>query len=167
MKFTDCWPAGAQASGIPQPQPIFRERILVVEDDAMIRRMNGEVLTYSGYQVDTAEDGAAAWDAMQLTSYDLLLTDNEMPHLTGVGLLKKLHAARMALPVIMATGTAPEEELNANPWLPIDALLLKPYSFDELLMMVKKVLLETNEARGTFAPPPKWPNQPAGTYLQL
>src|SRR5580658_9463351 len=86
-----------------------RQRILVVEDDADIRRVNTEVLIYSGYQVDAAEDGAAAWDALQLNQYDLMVTDNDMPKVTGVELIQKLQTARMAVPVIMATGTSPEK----------------------------------------------------------
>jgi PleD family two-component response regulator len=67
------------ASAPPQREPNPRQRILVVEDDAVIRRVNVEVLTYSGYHVDAAEDGAAAWDTLQLSNYDLMVTDNDMP----------------------------------------------------------------------------------------
>jgi len=91
--------------------------------------------------VDSAEDGAAAWQALNNDSYDLLLTDHNMPNVSGVDLLKKLHAARMALPVILVTGAPPAEELERQPWLQIDAVLLKPFTVDELLDTVKKVLL--------------------------
>jgi len=117
-----------------------RQRILVVDDERMIRQLNTEVLSCSGYQVDAAENGAVAWDALQLNNYDLLITDHDMPKVTGVELLQKIHAARMALPVIMATGTPPEEELDRHPWLQIQAILLKPYTFNELLGTVKSVL---------------------------
>jgi DNA-binding response OmpR family regulator len=139
----------------------------VVEDDPLIRRLNGRVLIHSGYHVDTAEDGAAAWDALQLNSYDLLVTDNDMPKLSGVDLLKKVHAAHMALPVIMVTGTLPQEELDRHPWLQIDATVLKPYAFDELLGTVKNVLHATNDAREEIAPPPSWQIQPPVDHLRL
>jgi CheY-like chemotaxis protein len=84
------------------PQTSPPRRILVVEDDSVIRRLNAEVLTRSGYQVNTVEDGAAAWNALVGDGYDLMITDNMMPTLTGEELLKKLRAARMAVPVIMA-----------------------------------------------------------------
>lgn len=153
-------PAGKTGRAPLQRPPNPRQRILVVEDDKLIRRLNAEVLTYSGYQVDTAEDGAAAWDAFQLNSYDLMVTDNDMPRMTGMDLLKKLHAARMVLPVIMATGTLPQEELDWHPWLQIHATLLKPYTFEELLATVKEVLRATTEVRGEIAPPPNWHSQP-------
>src|ERR1700720_4218278 len=90
-------PAGAQARGGSNP-PL---RILVVDDDIAIRQLSAEVLIRSGYEVDAAADGAAAWRALNSDSYDLLITDPNVPELTGVELLKKLRAARMSLPVIM------------------------------------------------------------------
>ena len=87
-----------------------------------------------------AEDGAAAWEALQANRYDLLITDNNMPRLTGMELLKKLRSARMELPVIMATGTLPTQELAQNPWLEPVAMLAKPYATDQLLDTVKNVL---------------------------
>jgi DNA-binding response OmpR family regulator len=129
-------------------------RILVVEDDAVTRRINTKVLIKSGYEVDAAEDGAVAWDALQLNGYDLLVTDNEMPNVSGVDLLKKLHAARMALPVIMVSGTMPTAELERQPWLQIKAALHKPCIASELLATVKNVLLANGGTRAKIAPRP-------------
>jgi DNA-binding response OmpR family regulator len=83
--------------------------ILVVDNDGDIRQLNTDALVYGGYHVDAASDGAAAWDMLQVKAYDLLVTDNDMPKVTGVDLLRKLRAARMALPVLMATGALPEQ----------------------------------------------------------
>ena len=129
-------PAGALTQGHPKPA----HRILVVEDDEDIRRSNAEVLAHSGYHVDAAEDGAAAWDTLQRNKYDLLVTDNDMPKVSGIELLHKLHAAHIALPVIMATGRLPQEEFTQCPWIQPAALLIKPYSFHELLETVRQVL---------------------------
>ena len=150
-----------------QRQPNVRQRILVVDDDAMIRRLNTEVLNCNGYHVDAAEDGAVAWDAIQENSYDLLVTDHNMPKVTGVGLLKKLHAARLALPVILATGIFPHEELAEHPWLQIDASLLKPYTVDQLLTTVKNVLYANTTEEEQFAAPPNWRGQPLPNRLQF
>lgn len=148
-------------------QPNSRQRILVVDDDAMIRRLNTEVLSCHGYQVDAAEDGANAWDAIQENNYDLLVTDHQMPKVTGVDLLKKLHAARLALPVILATGTFPHDELAAHPWLQIDAALLKPYTVGELLTTVKNVLYATTTEEEQFAAPPNWRGELAANHLRF
>jgi DNA-binding NtrC family response regulator len=122
--------------------------ILVVEDEANIRKANTEILTDSGYHVDGAEDGAVAWEILQLKRYHLVITDNEMPKVTGVELLKKLHAARMGVLVIMATGTLPQEQFARYPWIRPVAVLLKPYTLVELLGAVKKVLHTISDARG-------------------
>jgi DNA-binding response OmpR family regulator len=125
-------------------QPGPARRILVVDDEPLLRRLNTEVLVDAGYRVDTAEDGAVAWDALQIGSYDLLITDNEMPKVSGVGLLKQLRAARMDLPAIMVTGTFPQKEFTQYPWLQSVATLLKPYTIEELLGTVKTVLREAD-----------------------
>jgi len=129
-----------------------RQRILVVEDDANIRRLNTEILIYSGYQVDAAESGLAAWYALQLNHYDLIVTDNNMPKLTGVELLQKMHENGIEIPVIMATGTLPSLEYSNE--LLQTTLLLKPYSYEELLKTVKNILYANRQ--GAAAPPPDW-----------
>ena len=121
-------------------------RILVAEDDTLLLRLNAVVLSHSGYEVDTAADGAAAWQALNANRYDLLVTDNSMPEISGVELLAKLRAAKMSLPVIMATGTLPEKDVTQHPWLQPDAMLLKPYTSEEMLKTVKALLNESDSA---------------------
>jgi two-component system chemotaxis response regulator CheY len=115
-------------------------RILVVDDEPLVRQLNTKMLLDSGYDVDVAEDGSAAWATLQVNRYDLLVTDHNMPKMSGVELIKKLHEARVALPVIMATGAVPKEELAQYPWLQPAATLLKPYTAVEFLGTVKNVL---------------------------
>jgi DNA-binding response OmpR family regulator len=119
---------------------VSRRRILVVEDDDDIRRFNAEALTGSGYHVEAAVDGAQGWEALNVSCYDLLITDNNMPNLTGIELIKKLNAARMAVPVILASGVPLAEESE----LRLAATLSKPFTLDELLGTVKKVLGEAD-----------------------
>ena len=132
-----CDQAAAKPDGDQANPP---RRILVVEDDRDLRQINAMVLVHSGYAVDQAEDGAAAWEALQANRYDLLITDSNMPRLTGLELLKKLRSARMGLPVIMATGHLPTQELTQNPWLEPVTMLAKPYATNQLLDKVKDVL---------------------------
>jgi DNA-binding response OmpR family regulator len=119
-------------------------RILVVDDEPLICQLYTEILIAAGYAVDAVEDGAVAWDAIQLNSYDLLITDHEMPNVTGIELLKKLEANHVVLPVIMVSGTMPTAELERYPLLRLDAALRKPFNIIELTDMVKKVLHETD-----------------------
>ena len=119
---------------------VSRRRILVVEDDDDIRRFNAEALTGSGYHVEAAVDGAQGWEALNASRYDLLITDNSMPNLTGVELIKKVNEARIPVRVILASGVPPAEESE----LRLAATLPKPFTLDELLGTVKKVLGEAD-----------------------
>lgn len=147
MKTKDSSTGRGPLPGEARLQP----RVLVVEDDAAIRKVNTEVLIHSGYQVDSAEDGAAAWDALQLNNYDLVVTDNDMPKVTGVELIQKLHAASMALPVIMATGAPPDIKLTSHTRQPVRTLI-KPFTFDELLTAVNEVLRAAYKCQEDMAP---------------
>ena len=128
------------------------DHILVAEDDLFFRRFNTKALARAGYEVEAAADGAAAWRALNADSFDLLITDNSMPKLTGVELLKKLRGARMTLPVIMASGALPTEEFARAPWLRPTATLLKPYTAEQILNTVKKVLREAGDSADTSLP---------------
>ena len=160
-------PAGELAGATKQLPTNPPHRILVVEDEEDIRRLNFEVLIHHGFHVDAAEDGAVAWHALNTDYYDLLITDHDMPHVTGVELLKKLHGARMDLPVIMATGALPQSEFTRYPWLHPAATLLKPYTVAELLGTVRAVLRVSDAASDPIALPPDWQNQPLANRLRL
>ena len=163
MRDHHCVQANELAGTTKQPQASATHRILVVEDDPDILQLNTAALIQSGYLVETAANGGTAWDLLQLDGFDLLVTDNEMPGITGVELLKKLRAARMVLPVIMATGAEPREEFARDPWLRPAATLIKPYTLDELLGTVREVLraAEVEGDRAEYVPPSDWKKQPS------
>lgn len=111
-----------------------------------MRHLNSELLMSAGYDVDAVKDGSAAWDALQQSSYDLLITDNNMPKMSGVDLLKKMRAGEVTIPVIMATGTRPAEDDSS--WTAPDITLIKPYKASEFLAAVKNVLSADNTPDG-------------------
>ena len=125
-------------------------RILVVDDEQDARQLTVDVLANSGYAVEAVKDGAAGWDALQAGRYDLIVTDNKMPGMSGVEMIEQLRTARMALPVVMVTGYLPTHEYVRRPWLKPDVILEKPFSNDELLAAVK-TLLHQNQSRGSQA----------------
>jgi CheY-like chemotaxis protein len=112
----------------------------VVDDNSDVRQLTVDVLAGSGYDVDAAQDGAAGWEAIQARGYDLIITDNQMPRMTGIEMIEKLRSACIISRVIMATGHLPVFEFARKPWLKPDAALQRPFSNDELLATVKKVL---------------------------
>ncbi len=129
-------------------QPKVSHRILLVDDDKAVRRLSAEALARAGFQVDTAEDGEAGWEAVQVHDYDLLITDDRMPGLSGLELIEKLRAAQMRLPVVLASATLTVEELNRNEWLDIAATLWKPFTLHELSKTTEEVLRLAGSARG-------------------
>jgi DNA-binding response OmpR family regulator len=158
---------GASASAITQGQPDPPPRILVVENEPDIRRLCADVLIDSGYRVDAAEDGLVAWEAIRADRYHLLITDHVLPKVSGVDLIKMLHAARLALPVILTTKTLPNRELALEPMVLPAAVLLKPYTNDELLGAVRQVLRATADDREPLAPPASRPSEPPADPLRL
>ncbi len=117
-------------------------RILVVENEPLMRALDSSMLTNAGYDVDTAKDGAAAWDTLQANTYDLVITDYNMPKVSGLGLIEKVRTAGMTLPIIMVTGEEPEEVHSLQPPLQPNAMLLKPYTMTDFLGTVRGFLAE-------------------------
>jgi DNA-binding response OmpR family regulator len=132
-------------SSRPQANPL--NQILIVDDDADLRRLHTQVLAFAGYQVAAAEDGEAAWEYLKANSYDLLITDHRMPRSSGLELIRKLRSANMTLPVIMASGSATAEGLSRNDRLQLAATLSKPFTPSELLDTVTRVLRVANSSR--------------------
>jgi len=117
-------------------------RILVVDDDDGSRQLKIDLLKSSGYQVESANDGVAGWDALRTYEYDLVITDNHMPRMTGLEMIEKLQLSHMPIPVIMATGNVPTDEFARRPWLKPEATLQKPFKNSDLLDVVRNVLGE-------------------------
>jgi DNA-binding response OmpR family regulator len=138
----------AGAAGDPQ------RRILVVDSDFDTRQISISVLAHSGYEVDAAADGAVAWQTLNTGCYDLLITNHEMPRVSGIELLMKLHAAHSALPVIMASAILPTGQFTRYPWLKPAAMLLQPCNVEELLGTVNKVLCDNRVAVEQIPPSP-------------
>jgi DNA-binding response OmpR family regulator len=141
--------AGKQAGTLLRGQTNPPCRILVVGHEPDICRLNAQVLKNFGYEVDTAEDGKAGWETLHATrhapeSYALLITDHGLQEFSDLALLKKARAARMALPVIMATTALPTVDFYTRyPWLQPVIMLVKPYSISHLLRTVEAVLSAT------------------------
>jgi DNA-binding response OmpR family regulator len=139
----------------------------VVDEDRDLRQLYAEALEGPGYHVDATDDGAAAWEALKANRYNLLITEHEIPSLTGVELIKMLRAARMALPVVIAAGRLPTHELARNPALLVAATLAKPFAVDELQDTVKHVLRATDGANEPIGPLAIWRSAPSADGLRV
>jgi len=121
-----------------------RARILYVDDEPQLRRLGELVLVRSGYDVQTAADGAAAWDALQHAHYNLLITDHDMPRLTGLELAAQARLAGMRIPIVLASGSANALCDPASAWLGLAAQLSKPFGAETLVETVAQVLRTAN-----------------------
>jgi DNA-binding response OmpR family regulator len=137
----------------------------MVDADPGHRKLNGEVLRRHGYTVTIASDGEAGWEELQTNCYNLLITENDLPLPSGVGLLRKLRSACMSLPVIIAIETLPSWQSADYPWLLKATKLLKPYSFEDLVDMVGSILPTPGRGHEEFALLPNWRNQTASVAL--
>jgi DNA-binding response OmpR family regulator len=148
---------GAPTSAALQCQTNPPQRILVVEDEPDIRQLDLAVLSESGYQVETVENGLLALHTLKTGRYDLLMVEDEMSTVTGLELVKAMRSQAMMVPVILVLGTMPTEGSNRNLWPQIQALLIKPYTIGELSRTVREVLRAANNgAVAQFAPPSNW-----------
>jgi DNA-binding response OmpR family regulator len=129
-----------------EPASGGREAVLLVEDEAGVRRVMAQALRHGGYEVFEA---AGADDALWLARakrIDLLLTDVVMPGLDGRAVAARVQALHPDVPVLYVSGYT-AEVLSERGVLPSDAHLLeKPFSTDQLLARVRQRLDRVAEA---------------------
>jgi DNA-binding response OmpR family regulator len=116
------------------------KRILVVEDDAAIRRGLVDALSFAGYTTLEASEGAAALASALESDCDLLLLDLVLPGSDGLTVLRELRGARSPLPVIVLTARGAEDDRVRGLGLGADDYVVKPFSIKELLARIEAVL---------------------------
>jgi YesN/AraC family two-component response regulator len=112
--------------------------ILVVDDERFIRETLTRFLQEEGFSVDSAEDGASAWEKIQIARFDLILTDIKMPNMDGFELLKKIRGVAPDIAVIMMTGFSQEYTVREAMKLGASGYLSKPFKTAEVLSAVDR-----------------------------
>ena len=107
-------------------------RILLVDDEEIVRQTIGEYLRECGHQVDEAEDGTAALRVAAETVYDVALLDIRMPGMDGLSLLGRLREQRPRLPVLLITGHGDQQLAEEALARGATGLLTKPVKLLEL-----------------------------------
>ena len=140
-------------SSVPAPSwppfPARVQRILVADDNESVRYSICTALARAGFDVRAASDGEEAWDALHCGHYDMLITDNEMPRLSGIKLVERVRDSGMSLPIIMATGSFSIEGVQDYARLRIAAVVPKPFDIREFLTVVKTALRVSGEKAAT------------------
>jgi CheY-like chemotaxis protein len=117
--------------------------ILVVDDDLLTRSLVSEWLTQAGYSVRQAEDGEAALTMLRSEPARLLITDMQMPRLSGAETLAVLRRELPMLPVIaMSASFGSNRNLSAGTALALGAcrVLAKPFAYRDLVTAVQEAL---------------------------
>jgi response regulator RpfG family c-di-GMP phosphodiesterase len=118
--------------------PEDRPRILVVDDEKVIRDMLADFLGMEGYVVRTAEDGSSALGELSKSHYDLVISDLKMPRMGGIALLDEIgKTAPDALTVIMTGFGTVETAIDAMKRGAYD-YVLKPFKLDEVVHVVQR-----------------------------
>jgi len=115
-------------------------RLLFVEDDHMIGETVVDVLRAENYAVDWIKDGQTAQAVLRTQAYDLLLLDLALPGKDGLEVLRGLRAARLRIPVLIATARDSVEQRIAGLDAGADHYILKPCDLGELLARVRALL---------------------------
>ncbi|HEY3614141.1 MAG TPA: response regulator transcription factor [Gaiellales bacterium] len=115
-------------------------RVLIVDDDAGVRRMLARTLEAEGYAVAVAADGGGALVEIERSAPDLILLDVTMPGLDGLGVTRRLRSKGDAIPVLMLTARDGVADRVAGLDAGADDYLVKPFATDELLARVRALL---------------------------
>jgi len=114
-------------------------KILVVDDEQIIRESLSYVLRKEDYQVDEADNGKAGYQKLLETGYDLVITDLEMPEMKGTELLDKIRNLSVQTATIVVTAYGSLETAISALRSGASDYILKPVEFDELLIKVKRL----------------------------
>jgi two-component system response regulator HydG len=115
-------------------------RLLVVDDEAGVRSAMRQLLEARGYRVDVAEDGVAALEHIADVPPDLVITDLDMPRMSGMGLLKELRERDRELPVIVATSSVELDSAVAAMRAGAADYVTKPVDFEALGIAIERAL---------------------------
>ena len=121
-----------------------RERILLVEDDEYVAQGLSRLLVLLGYEVERCDSSEVALEKLNMTGFDLVISDLRLPGMSGLELLERVRRARPVLRSILITAFhSPQAQSQACRWA--NAYLSKPFEMEHFAQTVKRVLRSTPE----------------------
>lgn len=124
----------------------MKERILIIEDDEAILKVLRRVLSYEGYQVDTALDGVNGLNLAREGQPDLIILDWMLPGMDGLEVCQRLRNSSTT-PILMLTAKDTIQDRVHGLDAGADDYLIKPFELDELLARVRALLRRTQSER--------------------
>ncbi len=116
------------------------EKILVVDDEEMIRDLCSHILTAEGYQVTIVSNGAAALEELSRHDMDLLITDIKMPGMDGLELFERVKQLNQDIVTIFITGHGTLDTAIESLMRGVDGFVLKPFTQEEILAAVERAI---------------------------
>ena len=130
---------GSSASlGAMEEDKVVRKRILLVEDEGLVRELVGRLLARDEHTVVHANNGVEALSLFTRGQFDLVMTDFEIPFMKGNELAARIKQLAPWQPILMITGHGK----RPGPDNPVDAVLNKPFDLDQLRTAMAKLLPE-------------------------
>jgi CheY-like chemotaxis protein len=126
-------------------------RVLVADDDPAFRKMVSFQLTRAGCEVTLASDGQEAWGLLQYSVFDCLITDEQMPRLSGRELcrLVRSDARLLEMPIIIVASDCLElDPVLLREQMAVVRVLPKPYNPVELISTIKDCVLAKQQCLG-------------------
>lgn len=120
----------------------LKMKILVVDDFSTMRRILKNILRQIGYQeIEEAEDGQAALTKLKVEKFDFVVTDWNMPNMTGLDLLKAMRAepALKDVPVLMVTAEAQQDNVVQAVQAGVNNYIVKPFTAETLKEKIDKI----------------------------
>ncbi len=124
-------------------------KILVCDDEALIREVIKEYLLLEGYEIDEAENGKIALDKINENEYDLVIMDIMMPKLDGYQAIKEIKKQK-DIPCLMLSARAEEFDKLLGFELGIDDYVTKPFSPKELVARIKAITKRNEKTTNTY-----------------
>ena len=117
-----------------------RKRVLVVDDSFTVREVERKLLGNRGYDVEVAVDGMDGWNVVRSGQFDLVVTDFNMPGLSGLDVARELAEIRPALPVVMTSGYVRTTDRDLAIQNGVRELVLKPDTAQALGEILHRLL---------------------------
>ena len=119
------------------------KKILIVDDEEILRMLIADTLEDLDAQIEVAEDGRIALEKLSQTEYDLMLLDYMMPELSGMEILERLpQELKAKMPILMLTAKAQDSDRKKAMDAGVRSFIPKPFSPLELLGVVEGILSE-------------------------
>jgi CheY-like chemotaxis protein len=122
--------------------PVLRKKgqLLVVDDDKAMQEVLSRALSSMGHDVTLAGNGLEAMALFLTGSYDLVMTDFQMPLMNGWALSRLIKEQSPTTPVIVVTGLCDDQHLEKLNTKCVDAVIQKPFKLEEIEQTVKRLL---------------------------